>query len=69
MLMAIPITIKENADRVQVMNELYELDERSKVGHPHRHTFTGLGQQISDYKEFARQMANFEKWNKRNYPL
>ena len=63
------ISIEENAARVQIMNELYELDERSKVGHPHRHTFTGLGQEITDYKEFACQMANFEKWNKRNYPL
>lgn len=63
------ITVAENAARNEIMNELYLLDERDKVGHPHRHCFTGLGQQISDYKEFARQMANFEKWNKRNYPL
>ena len=63
------ISIKENAARVEIMNELYEMDERSKVGHPHRHTFTGLGQQITDYRVFAEQMANFEKWNKRNYPL
>ncbi len=63
------LSLEENAARVHIMNELYELDERSKVGHPHRHTFTGLGQEITDYKEFARQMANFEKWNKRNYPL
>ncbi len=63
------ISVAENAKRVEIMNELYEMDERDKVGHPHRHTFTGLGQEISDYKEFARQMANFEKWNKRNYPL
>ena len=63
------ITVAENAERVRIMNELYELDERDKVGHPHRHTFTGLGQQITDYRVFAEQMANFEKWNKRNYPL
>jgi len=63
------ISIEENAKRNEIMNELYLLDERDKVGHPHRHTFTGLGQQISDYKEFARQLANFNKWNERNYPL
>jgi len=63
------ITVEENAKRVEIMNELYELDERDKVGHPHRNCFTGLGQEISDYKEFARQITNFEKWNKRNYPL
>ena len=51
------------------MNELYLLDERDKVGHPHRNTFTGLWNEITDYREFAKQMANFEKWNKRNYPL
>tara|TARA_Y100001963_G_scaffold60654_1_gene84739 strand:+ start:279 stop:482 length:204 start_codon:yes stop_codon:yes gene_type:complete len=63
------ISIEENAKRNEIMNELYLLDERDKVGHPHRHTFTGLGQQIADYKEFARQLANFNKWNERNYPL
>ena len=63
------LSIEENAKRNEIMNELYLLDERDKVGHPHRHTFTGLGQQISDYKEFARQLANFNKWNERNYPL
>jgi len=63
------ISIEENAKRNEIMNELYLLDERDKVGHPHRHTFTGLGQQITDYKEFARQLANFNKWNERNYPL
>jgi len=63
------LSIEENAKRNEIMNELYLLDERDKVGHPHRHTFTGLGQQIADYKEFARQLANFNKWNERNYPL
>jgi len=63
------ISIEDNAKRNEIMNELYLLDERDKVGHPHRHTFTGLGQQIADYKEFARQLANFNKWNERNYPL
>ena len=61
--------VEENEKRVKIMNELYELDERDKEGHPHRHTFTGLGKEISDYKEFARQMANFKKWNDKNYPL
>ena len=67
--MAIPDEVIENTKRVQIMNELYELDERSNVGHPHRNTFTGLWNEITDYREFAKQMANFEKWNKRNYPL
>ena len=63
------ISLAENAARVQTMNELYELDERDKEGHPHRHTFTNLGKEISDYQEFASQMANFKKWNDKNYPL
>jgi len=62
------ISVAENAARVQTMNELYELDQRDKPG-PHQNTFTGLGKEISDYKEFARQMANFKKWNDKNYPL
>ena len=62
------ISVAENAARVQTMNELYELDERDKPG-PNQNTFTGLGKEISDYKEFARQMANFKKWNDKNYPL
>ena len=66
--MAIPLTVKENSDRVQIMNELYELDERDKVGHPHRHTFTGLGLEIATYKQFKKDLAIYEKWNKRNYP-
>ena len=40
------ITVAENAKRVEIMNELYELDERSQVGHRFRHCFTGLGQEI-----------------------
>ena len=63
------ITVAENAKRVEIMNELYELDERSNVGHPHRHCFTGLGQEISTYNKFKEDLAIYEKWNKRNYPF
>jgi len=64
------ISVAENAARVQTMNELYELDNRgTDPNHPHKNTFTGLGKEISDYKNFALHMANFEKWNARNYPL
>lgn len=63
------ITVAENAKRVEIMNELYLLDERDKVGHPHRHTFTGLGQEISTYNKFKEDLAIYEKWNKRNYPF
>ena len=62
--------VEENEKRVKRMNELYELDNRgTDPNHPHKNTFTGLGKEISDYKEFARQMANFKKWNDKNYPL
>ena len=67
--MAIPQSVLDNAARNEIMNELYELDERSNVGHPHRHTFTGLGQEISTYNKFKEDLAIYEKWNKRNYPL
>ena len=67
--MAIPQSVIDNAARNEIMNELYLLDERDKVGHPYRNTFTGLWNEITNYREFAEQMANFEKWNKRNYPL
>ena len=67
--MAIPQSVIDNAARNEIMNELYLLDERDKVGHPHRNSFTGLWNEITDYRDFAKQMANFEKWNKRNYPL
>ena len=62
--------VEENEKRVKIVNELYELDNRgTDPNHPHKNTFTGLGKEISDYKEFARQMANFKKWNDKNYPL
>ena len=61
------ITVAENAKRVEIMNELYELDERSQVGHRFRHCFTGLGQEIETYKQFKKDLAIYEKWNKRNY--
>ena len=61
--------VEENEKRVKIMNELYELDERDKEGHPHRHTFTGLGVEIATYKKFAQDMAIYKKWNDKNYPL
>ena len=63
-----PIVV-ENEKRVKRMNELYELDERDKEGHPHRHTFTGLGVEIATYRKFAHEMAIYKKWNDKNYPL
>ena len=63
------ISVAENAARVKTMNELYELDERDKEGHPHRHTFTGLGVEIATYRKFAQEMAIYKKWNDKNYPL
>ena len=66
--MSSKITVAENAKRVEIINELYEMDERDKVGHPHRHTFTGLWQEIETYKKFKKDYAIYEKWNKRNYP-
>jgi len=62
------ISIAENAARVQTMNELYELDQRDKPG-PHQNTFTGLGVEIATYRKFAKELAIYEKWNARNYPL
>jgi len=62
------ISIAENAARAQTMNELYELDERDKEG-PHQNTFTGLGVEIATYRKFAKELAIYEKWNTRNYPL
>jgi len=50
------------------MNELYELDQRDKPG-PHQNTFTGLGVEIETYRKFAKELAIYEKWNARNYPL
>ena len=67
--MPTPKEVLDNAARNEIMNELYLLDERDKVGHPYRNTFTGLWKEFTDYKDFAEHMANFEKWNKRNYPL
>ena len=60
--------VEENEKRVKIMNELYELDERDKEG-PHQNTFTGLGVEIATYKKFAKELAIYEKWNARNYPL
>tara|TARA_Y100001973_G_C5205480_1_gene341195 strand:- start:4872 stop:5033 length:162 start_codon:yes stop_codon:yes gene_type:complete len=38
----IPIQVQEQSDRVKVMNELYDLDNRSDPKHEHTSTFTGL---------------------------
>jgi len=62
------ISIEENAARVKTMEELYFLDGRDKEG-PKKGTFTGLGQEIATYKKFAEELAIYEKWNQRNYPL
>ena len=60
--------VEENEKRVKIMNELYELDQRDKPG-PHQNTFTGLGAEIATYRKFAKELAIYEKWNARNYPL
>ena len=60
--------VEENEKRVKIMNELYELDERDKEG-PHQNTFTGLCVEIETYRKFAKELAIYEKWNARNYPL
>ena len=60
--------VEENEKRVKIMNELYELDQRDKPG-PHQNTFTGLGAEIANYRKFAKELAIYEKWNARNYPL
>mgnify|MGYP003138359836 CR=1 FL=1 len=62
------LTVEQNAKRTEIMNELYKLDERDKPG-PHQGTFTGLGQEIEIYKKFKKELAIYEKWNARNYPL
>ena len=66
--MSSKITVAENAKRVQIINELYEMDERDKVGHNHRHCFTGLWQELETYQRLKKDLAIYEKWNKRNYP-
>jgi len=62
------ISIEENAARVKTMEELYFLDGRDK-DHPHKGTFTGLGQEIATYRKFAKELAIYKKWNDKNYPL
>ena len=62
--------VEENEKRVKIMNELYELDNRgTDPNHPHKNTFTGLGAEIATYRKFAKELAIYEKWNARNYPL
>ena len=51
--------IKENERRQKNMEELYDLDERDKKGHPHQGTYSGLYQEILIY----------EKWRKKFWSL
>ena len=53
-----PEFVKEQQRRVELMDELYELDKRDDPSHPHSHTFTGL------YQEYL----NYLKWAKYFYP-
>lgn len=59
-----PISVRENAARVDQMNLLYKLDGRDKKTNPRHGTFTGLGEEIQIRNRVNKEREITEKWNK-----
>ena len=60
-------TVQEDRDRVELIEELYRLDNRDDPGHLHHHTYTGLYQEILIYERWAREYPIYEKWKNRRW--
>lgn len=58
-----PISVRENAARVDQMNLLFKLDGRDKK-HPRQGTFTGLGEEIQIRNRVNKEREITDKWNK-----
>ena len=56
--MSQPLSIWETAARIQLLEDMYWLDQRDSPNHPHTGTFTGLWKELEIRNKWNKLLGN-----------